>query len=196
MIVNGFERRTQAKKDSIIQAAWDLFAERGITGVSVSEIAAKADVSQVSIYNYFGDKNTLAKEALASYLEKAVTGFDELLARNIPFSDKLKLIIDKKQEAAAEISRSAFGKCAWEDKTFQQVYKEAVNTKAISVYKKFIDMGKQEGAIDNTIPTDAILAFLLSSISIIEQSDYLQTDYEFKSGILKLFLYGLLGKEQ
>jgi len=57
-------------------------------------------------------------------------------------------------------------------------------------------MGKQEGAIDNSIPTDAILAFLLSSISIIEQSDYLQTDYEFKSGILKLFLYGLLGKEQ
>jgi len=194
--MNGYERRTKAKKDSIINAAWELFSSRGITDVSISEIASKANVSQVSIYNYFGDKKNLAKEVLASYLDKAIEGYDEILKKNIPFSDKLKLIIDKKHKATAEISRSAFSKETWEDRTFQQVYKEAVNSKAISVYIKFIELGKKEGAIDNSIPTDAILAFLLSSVSIIEQSDYLNTSDEYKREILKLFFYGLFGQEK
>lgn len=194
--MNGFEKRTKAKKDSIINAAWQLFSKRGITDVSINEIAAKAEVSQVSIYNYFGNKNNLAKEVLASYLDKTIDEYDEILEREIPFSEKLKIIMDKKHEATAELSHSAFSKYAWEDKTFQQAYKEAANSKAISVYIKFIELGKKEGAIDNNIPTDAILAFLLSSISIIEQSDYLKTSSEYKRGILKLFFYGLLGKEK
>jgi len=194
--MNGYEKRTKLKKDSIIRAAWELFSDRGITNVSINEIATKAKVSQVSIYNYFGDKNTLAKEILVSYLDKTIHGYDEILEREIPFSEKLKLIIDKKHKAAAEFSRSAFSSSAWEDKIFQQVYKEAVHSKAISVYMKFIELGKKEGVIDKSVPTDAILAFLLSSVSIVEQSDYLQTSPEYKNGILKLFFYGLLGKEE
>ena len=192
--MNGYERRTRAKKDSIINAAWELFSERGITDASISEIATKAKVSQVSIYNYFGDKNTLAKEVLVSYLDKAIKGYDEILERKIPFHEKLNLIIDKKHKATAELSKSAFSKYAWEDKTLQQVYKEAANFKAISGYIKFIELGKKEGAIDKSIPTDAILAFLLSSVSIIEQSDYLKTSPEYKMGILRLFFYGLFGR--
>lgn len=194
--MNGYEKRTQAKKEAILKVAWELFSMRGITDVGISEIASKAKVSQVSIYNYFGDKNNLAKEVLVSYLDKTIKGYDEILEREIPFSEKLKLIMDKKYKATAELSSSAFSKCAWEDKTLQQVYKEAANSKAISVYIKFIDFGKKEGAIDKSIPNDAILAFLLSSVSIIEQSDYLKTSTEYKMGILKLFYYGLLGKEK
>jgi len=194
--MNGYEKRTKLKKDSIINAAWELFSKRGITDVHISEIAAKAKVSQVSIYNYFGDKKTLAREVLASYLDKAIKGYDEILEREISFSEKLKLIIDKKNKATTELSRSAFSEYAWEDKLLQQVYKKAVNSKAISVYKKFIELGKKENAIDKNIPDDAILAFLLSSVSIIEQSDYLKTSPEYKMGILQLFFYGLLGREK
>lgn len=192
--MNGYEKRTKLKKDSIINTAWELFSKRGITDVSINEIATKAKVSQVSIYNYFGDKNNLAKEVLASYLDKAIKGYDEILEREIPFSEKLKIIMEKKHEATTELSRSAFSNDVWKDETFQQLYKEAANSKAISVYNKFIELGKKEGAIDNSIPNDAILAFLLSSVSIIEQTDYLKTSPEYKNGILRLFFYGLLGK--
>lgn len=194
--MNGYEKRTQLKKDSIINAAWELFSKRGITDVGISEIAAKANVSQVSIYNYFGDKNTLAKEVLVNYLDKAIKGYDEILERDIPFSEKLELIMVKKHKATAEISHSAFSEYAWEDKILQQVYREAVNTKGISVYTNFIELGRKEGAIDPSIPTDAILAFLQSSVTIMEQSDYLKTSPEYKIGIQKLFFYGILGKEE
>lgn len=195
MNMNGYEKRTNAKKEAILNASCELFTERGITDVSISEIASKAKVSQVSIYNYFGDKHNLAKEALVSYLDKSILGYEEILDRDIPFAEKLKIIMDKKHDVVIEISRSLFSKHAWEDKTLQQIYKEAATIKAMSIYTKFIELGKKEGAIDEDIPNDAILAYILSSVSIMQQTDYLNTSTEYKMGIFKLFLYGLLKKE-
>lgn len=193
--MNGYEKRTQAKKEAILNVARELFTKRGIADVKISEIAAKANVSQVSIYNYFGDKNSLAKEALVSYLDKVINEYEVILEKDIPFLEKLKIIMDKKYNAITEVSRSHFSEEAWKDKVLQQVYKEAATTKSVSIYTKFIELGKKEGAIDNNIPNDAILSFLFSSVSIMQQTDYLKTSPEYKIGILKLFLYGILGKE-
>ena len=44
--MNGYEKRTQAKKEAILNVARELFTKRGIADVKISEIAAKANVSQ------------------------------------------------------------------------------------------------------------------------------------------------------
>lgn len=194
--MNGYEKRTKAKKESIINAARELFTERGVTDVKISEIAFKAGVSQVSIYNYFGDKNALAREVLTAFLDKAIKEYEEILERDIPFAEKLKIIMDKKHDAVIEASRSYFSRYAWNDKTLQQIIKEATTVKAVSIYTRFIQLGKDEGAIDKDIPTDAILAYLFSTVSIMQYPEYLKTSIEYKMGIFRLFLYGLLGKEE
>lgn len=193
--MNGYERRTEAKKKAIIDAARELFTERGVTDVGVGEIAAKAGVSQVSIYNYFSDKHTLAKEVLIAFLDKAIQEYEEILNRGIPFSEKLEIVMAKKQDAVIGASRSHFSEYAWSDKVLQQVYWEAAAVKSAHIYLRFIDLGKKEGAIDERIPNDAILKYLYSSISILQEPEYLKTSGEYKLGIFKLFLYGLLGKE-
>ena len=162
--------------------------------MSISEIAKNANVSQVSIYNYFGSKNELAKEVLMSYISKAITNYDEILEKEIPFNEKLEQIINIKHEATTELSESAISKFAWNDKILQSIYKDALDSNAKTVYLKFIELGKEEGVIDKSIPTDALVDFLLSSVSIMEQKDYLNTSPEYKNGIIKLFFYGILGK--
>ncbi len=62
--MNGFERRRELKKKSILQAAYDLFSARGIKDVGIAEIAQKAAVSQVSIYNFFDSKENLVRQAM------------------------------------------------------------------------------------------------------------------------------------
>lgn len=89
-------------------------------------------------------------------MDKAIKGYDEILEREIPFSEKFKLIMDKKYKATAELSSSAVSKYAWEDKTLQQLYKKTANSKAISVCIRFIELGKKEGVIDKSIPNDAM----------------------------------------
>lgn len=53
-------RRTRA---AVLKATFDLVTERGTTAVTVSEIAAAADVSRRVVYQHFGDLDTVLLEA-------------------------------------------------------------------------------------------------------------------------------------
>lgn len=194
-MMNGYEKRTKAKKEAIINAARELFTERGFTEVGVGEIAAKAHVSQVTIYNYFGDKNNLAKEVFILILNEIIQEYDEILNREIPLPEKIKIIMAKKHDAVIEARRSHFNEHAWSDRALRQLYWEAMAVKSADIYSKFIALGKKEGVIDETISNDAILKYLYSLRSIMEEPEYLKTSAEYKLGIIRLYLYGLLGKE-
>jgi AcrR family transcriptional regulator len=61
--MDGFEKRCQNKKEAIM-ASLELFEKFGYNKVTVAEIAKRASVSQVSIYNFFESKENLKKELL------------------------------------------------------------------------------------------------------------------------------------
>jgi AcrR family transcriptional regulator len=194
--MDGFERRTKSKKQAIIKAAKELFTERGVTDVGISEIAARAHVSQVSIYNYFGDKNTLAKEVFITILDAEIDKFEEILDIDIPFYEKFKLLSEKNRQRFLEIKRSQFRQYALQDKALQQLFEEALTIKSIHAYAKFIEVGKKEGAINENLPDEAIQDYILQLVSFVQKPDFFQTSTEYKTGFFKLILYGLLGKEQ
>jgi len=50
------ERKQQAARERIVRAAAELFAERGFDGVSVSDIAERAEVGRTTFFRHFGDK--------------------------------------------------------------------------------------------------------------------------------------------
>ncbi|UUL83946.1 TetR/AcrR family transcriptional regulator [Sphingomonas qomolangmaensis] len=51
--------RDPAKQDAIIGAARESFIERGFNASTIEDIAQRAGVSKVTLYNRFGDKETL-----------------------------------------------------------------------------------------------------------------------------------------
>jgi AcrR family transcriptional regulator len=57
------ERRRQQTRATIIEAAADLFAERGFDAVSVMEIAQRAGVVEKTVFNHFPVKEGLVFEA-------------------------------------------------------------------------------------------------------------------------------------
>jgi AcrR family transcriptional regulator len=54
--VNLRERKQQRARDAIVAAAYELFAERGFARVTVSDIAARAEVGRTTFFRWFGDK--------------------------------------------------------------------------------------------------------------------------------------------
>jgi AcrR family transcriptional regulator len=54
------ERKRRAARETIAAAARRLFAEHGFDAVTVSQVAAAAEVSEKTVYNYFPTKEDLA----------------------------------------------------------------------------------------------------------------------------------------
>ncbi len=54
-----FESRATKKRNHILNTAIELYAQFGAKKVTLDEIADKANVSKVTIYKYFGDRETL-----------------------------------------------------------------------------------------------------------------------------------------
>jgi TetR/AcrR family transcriptional regulator len=75
------EREKEARRDEILDAAYKVFIARGLTGSTVDDIAAEAELSKGTIYLYFRSKEDLylavTNRGLAimhSMFEQAVSG--------------------------------------------------------------------------------------------------------------------------
>lgn len=55
------ERKARETRRRILEAARELFLERGIDAVTVDEIAARADFSRGTVFNYFSTKESICQ---------------------------------------------------------------------------------------------------------------------------------------
>lgn len=73
-----FEKLPEEKKDKIIKACLEVFAEKGYTGASTNEIVQRAGISKGILFHYFGNKKNLYLYILDKMLDRAV---DEICSR-------------------------------------------------------------------------------------------------------------------
>ena len=67
-------------RQSILDTAHRLIAEKGFSGVGLNEILAAAKVPKGSFYHYFGSKETFGEALLASYFEAYLAELDAALS--------------------------------------------------------------------------------------------------------------------
>src|SRR5882757_5625083 len=73
------ERKKAAARQMMSDAATRLFEQRGFERVTLSEIAAAADVSVKTIFNYFGSKEDLFFDAEPQALENLLAALRDRL---------------------------------------------------------------------------------------------------------------------
>ncbi|MFD9628856.1 TetR/AcrR family transcriptional regulator [Peribacillus muralis] len=192
--MNKYEIRTQKKKDSIIQAALELFRDKGYTNVSINEIASHSGVSSVSIYNYFGNKEGVIKECARFLMQETTQIVNDLLLENISFKEKLLRALSICAEKPHQLLEEYFSQEALHDTVFVDLYKESANEIRRDILQVFIESGKQEGTIDASISTETVMEFLDIAASI--QANWeTKEDHQTKTAeIGKLILYGLIGR--
>ncbi|HET8951537.1 MAG TPA: TetR family transcriptional regulator, partial [Solirubrobacteraceae bacterium] len=74
------ERKKLQTRRAIAETARALFVERGFDAVKVAEIAAAADVSQKTVFNYFPTKEDLVFWRLAAFEEEILGAIRERAA--------------------------------------------------------------------------------------------------------------------
>src|SRR3954469_1873482 len=71
------ERRRQLTRDALIEAAAQVFAERGFNGASLDEIAETAGFTRGAIYKHFEDKADLFFSIMDRLNERELEQFDQ-----------------------------------------------------------------------------------------------------------------------
>jgi AcrR family transcriptional regulator len=92
------ETEAQATRDALIEAALELFTERGYAGVGTEEIVARAKVTRGALYHHFTDKRDLFRavfervegdlmERIGAMMERADDPYDLMVSGMRAFLD-------------------------------------------------------------------------------------------------------------
>ena len=196
--MNGFQRRTEQKKNNIMKAAVELFEVRGFKHVGIPEIARKAGVSPVTIYNHFGSKDMLVHEVTKSTFSEIIEKFQVILKKGGKFPEKLESVVYLTTTLASRFQGELFGSAMLGDAEIRQLEETVWKKERQKLIVRLFNQGKKQGYISHKLSQKSIEIFMeifrrgiisdRSLIGAIEHNPKLFHDLVF------LFLYGLDGE--
>lgn len=194
--MNGFQRRREQKEKAILQAALTLSMKAGIQKVSVAQIAEKANVSQVTIFNYFESKDNLIQAVLKYYVDQVWDEQRKLIDSDLPFTDKIKQMIFNESDYAKNIH----------EEFFQYLMKDYVNGKSyieelyinegIPRILALFNEGKEQGLVNPNLSDEAILFYLQMFKEYLQRQDVAPTVLPIAEELTNLFFFGIVGKRE
>lgn len=147
-----WRRRSEARPGEIVQAALEVFAERGFAGARLDEIAAKAGISKGALYLYFETKDDIfravVREAVAPNLDRV----EAVLAQaTLPFPDLLRMVFAQVVQLIGTSRLGAVAKLViGESRNFPElarVWHDEVVSRALSLMSGAIARAQARGEV-------------------------------------------------
>ena len=82
------------RRETLVAAASELFAQRGYDYVTLDEIAARAGVTKVIVYRHFGSKKVLYLELLATHRDELLQTLAHGMAVKGPLNERVAAVTD------------------------------------------------------------------------------------------------------
>jgi TetR/AcrR family transcriptional regulator, fatty acid metabolism regulator protein len=86
-------QRLRDRYDAILAAATRVFAEKGYSSASITDIAQAADVSDGLIYKYFENKRDLLENVLRHFYERIIADLEPKVSKGRNFEEKLHVMV-------------------------------------------------------------------------------------------------------
>ncbi|MDQ0196235.1 TetR/AcrR family transcriptional regulator [Paenibacillus wynnii] len=167
----GEDEKMTPKQLAILQAAIEVFSDKGYSAAATSEIAQKAGVAEGTIFRYYKTKKDLLLSIVGPTMSRMIAPF---VLRNfngvldLPFDsyeDFLRAFIVNRLEFARKNFRII--KILIQEIPFQPALREQfvenILVKVVERVEKIVEHFKEKGEIVE-IPTPAIIRFSISSI--------------------------------
>lgn len=145
-------RKHQVRREGILKAAAEIFAEMGYHRTSLEEIADRLDLTRASLYHYFSSKDALLSECLEFGSQGALQALAKAEEAHLDGAaeDRLRALIRIQLEIicrdAPELSRLFLGTMDWPD-SFRSHIKKLRNQHD-TFFRNAIQGGVESGEFD------------------------------------------------
>lgn len=198
--MNKIKGSIKSKKfHQIIETARDLFMRYGIKRITVEEICATASVSKMTFYKYFDNKIDLVLFILKQIYADAEKRYRDILAQDIPYSEKAGEIIKLKLESSKDFSQEMLGDLM--QNSIDEVA-EFIHKKKQENFRLFLDdmiAAQKKGEIHKDINPHFIL-YILDRMQEMLVDERVLNMYESPQALISeltnYFFYGILSNKE
>jgi TetR/AcrR family transcriptional regulator, transcriptional repressor for nem operon len=151
----------------VLEAAMNRFWARGFGQTSVRDLADQMGITGASLYNAFGDKRSLYRQAFAHYLAQTVRERVARLEKLPPltairtfFEEIIERSVDDEQQRGCMLVNAALELAPYDAEFQKLVAEEMVFIEAF--FCRCVEAGRQDGSIAGAGPADSLGKLLLS----------------------------------
>ena len=182
------------KQLQILKTALDLFQRFGIKRIPVEEICRTAGISKMTFYKYFKNKNELVRYIWEQGFEQALQKFAEIRVMDIPFPQKLQLVLKLKDETSAKISHQFALDYFYASPDLKEFFEDLSN-RSLNIFLDFIRDGQKNGEVRPDLKPEFLLA-VIGQIKNLVNDEALINSYgsyhDFVMEVNKFVFYGIL----
>jgi len=193
------EKMVKSKKhQQIVDTARELFWHYGVRRVSIEEICKTAGVSKMTFYKYFKNKIDLVLLILKKLFFEGTARYKSIMAQNIPYSEKIKEVIQMKLELSRDISQEMLKD--WMQDSIPEVAElmQRIQRENFQLFLDDMVAAQNKGEIRKDINPQFILYFL-NKMREIAGDEQLINMYDstqsLTAELVNFFFYGILTKQ-
>ena len=153
-------RRKDDRPLEIIQAAIEVFAEKGFAGARIEEIAKRAGAAKGTVYLYFDTKDKLFEAVVREYISPFLKGTEDMVSDFPgPASELLRKVIERAySELVSNQQRRAIMRILISEGSrfpqLSQFYYQEILAGAERMLRRIIERGIQRGEFRNAPALD------------------------------------------
>lgn len=143
------KEQKEIKKSQIIQAALDLFVERGYYGTKTSQISRRAGISEGLLFHYFPTKEILLEELINIGLEGMRMPMQVNAKNGLDFFYQFTTMLFLRAEKNSFIAQmfAFMGHVVWAEDIPERLRKLATSVDTIAYSRSWVEAGQQDGSI-------------------------------------------------
>lgn len=160
-------RPREFDETAVLQAAMNRFWAKGFEQTSVRDLAEQMGITGASLYNAFGDKRSLYRQAFIYYLAESVRDRVARLEKLPPalairtfFDEIIERSINDEQRRGCMLVNAALELAPYDPEIQKLVAQELIFIEAF--FRRCIGAAQKDGSITDTRPADELAKLLLS----------------------------------
>lgn len=186
--------RSQKKVDSILLNASRLFVQHGYHKVTMESIAQYANVSKVTLYKYFPDKQVLYEHILKQIYLDEYNEIINIINSHLPFEQKIDGVVKARIKKYYDKTKPVFTgeiTLSLDLQKFMIEYTEKMNVQR----RKLYEQGKMEGFISEDISNKTLEVYfkIIQKGLVSEFKELGDLENENLSQLLRILYAGVLG---